>query len=90
MNQREFQIQHFELCSKINELCIRYGASKYADLAQHQSARLKMNEADSKIYDSLQREKESLVKSYYSQFETKAMRTETVSDWYNSGRYFGD
>lgn len=90
MNQREFQIQHIQLCTKIHQLCQQYGAGLYADLSQHQSARMKMNEADLQIYDSLQREKESLVKSYYSQFETKAMRTETVSDWYNSGRYFGD
>lgn len=90
MNQREFQSEHLELCVKIHRLCQQYGADKYADLAQHQSARMKMNDVDAKIFDNLQREKVALIKQYYSQFEVKGTRIETVSDWYNSGRYFGD
>lgn len=90
MNQREFQVQHIQLCTKINQLCQQYGAGAYADLAQHQSARLKMNQTDAQIFDNLQIEKEALTKQYYSQFEVKATRSETVTDWYNSGRNLGD
>lgn len=90
MNQREFQAQHIEFCTKIHQLCQQYGAGLYADYEQHKAARLKMNQSDAELFDNLQNEKAALEKQYYSQFEVKATRSETVSDWYNSGRNLGD
>lgn len=90
MNRQEFQAQHIQLCTKIHQLCQQYGAGAYADLSQHQTARSKMTGADADLFDSLQCEKEALTKKFYSQFEAKATRSETVTDWYNSGRNLGD